>query len=65
MNVPTTEETRQERIEVHAVEGVVIAPLTDQSNQTIPVRPALSPRPQRSNLESNEENVDIIPPTPM
>ena len=28
LNVPTTEETRQERIEVHAAEGVVIAPQT-------------------------------------
>ena len=65
MNVPITEETRQERIEVHAAEGVVIAPTTDQSNQNIPARPALSPRPQRSNVESNEENVDIIPPMPM
>ena len=67
LDVPTTEETRQERIEVHAAEGVVIAPQTDQlrENQNIPARPALSPRMQRSNLESNEENVDIIPPMPM
>ena len=67
LNVSNTGETRQERIEVHAAEGVVIAQLTDQlrENQNIPARPALSPRTQRSTLESNEENVDIIPPMPM
>ena len=67
MNVPTTGEMRQERNEVDTSEGVVIAPPTDQlrDNQNIPIRPALSPRPQRDNLESNEQNVDIIPPTPM
>ena len=67
LNVSNTGETRQERIEVHAAEGVVIAPPTDQlrENQNIPARPALSPRTQRNNLESNEENVDIIPPMPM
>ena len=67
LNVSTTGETRQERIEVSNTEGVVIAPQTDQlrDNQNIPTRPTLSPRTQRSNLESNEENVDIIPPTPM
>ena len=67
LNVSNTGETRQERIEVHAAEGVVIAPPTDQlrENQNISARPALSPRTQRNNLESNEENVDIIPPTPM
>ena len=64
LNVPTTEETRQEIIEVHAAEGVVLAAQTDQlrENQNIPARPALSPRTQRSNLESIEEHVDIIPP---
>ena len=67
LNVSNTGETRQERIEVHAAEGVVIAPPTDQlrEDQNIPARPALSPRTQRNNLESNEENVDIIPPMPM
>ena len=30
LNVSNTGETRQERIEVHAAEGVVIAPTTDQ-----------------------------------
>ena len=67
LNVPTTEETRQERIEVHAAEGVVIAPQTDQlrENQNIPARPALSLRMQRDNLEFNEEQIEIIPPTPM
>ena len=67
LNVPTPGETRQERNEVSTSEGVVIASPTDQlrQNQNIPVRPALLPRTQRSNLESNEENVDIIPPTPM
>ena len=67
LNVPTTEETRQERIEVHAAEGVVIAPQRDQlrENQNIPARPALSSRTQRDNLEFNEEQIEIIPPMPM
>ena len=30
LNVSNTGQTRQERIDVHAVEGVVIAPSTDQ-----------------------------------
>ena len=65
LNVPTTEETRQERIEVHAAEGVVIAPQTDQLRENIPARPALSSRTQRDNLEFNEEQIEIIPPMPM
>ena len=67
LNVSTTGETRQERIEVSNSEGVTISPQTDQlrENQNISARPALSPRTQRNNLESNEENVDIIPPTQM
>ena len=67
LNVPTTEETRQERIEVHAAEGVVIAPQTDQlrENQNIPARPASLLRTQRDNLEFNEEQIEIIPPMPM
>ena len=67
MNVPTTEGTRQERIEVHAAEGVLIAPQTDQlrENQNIPARPASSPRTQRDNLEFNENQIEIIPPTPI
>ena len=62
-----TDETRQERVEISTAEGVVISPQTDQlrDNQNIPARPALSPRTQRNNLESNEENVDIIPPMQM
>ena len=67
LNVPTTEETRQERIEVHAAEGVVIAPQTNQlrENQNIPARPTSLPRTQRDNLEFNEEQIEIIPPTLM
>ena len=67
LNVSTTEETRQERIEVHAAEGVVIAPQMDvlRENHNIPARPALSSRTQRDNLEFNEEKIEIIPPTPM
>ena len=67
VNVSNTEETRQERIEVHASEGVVIAPPTDQlrENRNIPARPALSFRTQRSTVESNEENLDIISPMPI
>ena len=60
LNVSTTGETRQERIEVSNSEGVTISPQTDQlrENQDIPARPALSPRTQRNDLESNEENVN-------
>ena len=67
LNVSTTGETRQERIEVSNSEGVTISPQTDQlrENQNISARPALSPRTQRNNLESNEENVNIIPPIQM
>ena len=67
LDVSTTGETRQERMELSTAEGIVIAPQTDQlrEDQNIPVRPALLPRTQRSNLESNEENVEIIPPMPM
>ena len=67
LNVSTTGETRQYRIEVSNSEGVTISPQTDQlrENQNISARPALLPRTQRNNLESNEENVDIIPPTQM
>ena len=51
VNVSTTEETRQERIAVHAAEGVFIAPQTDQlrENQDVPARSALLPRTRRSN----------------
>ena len=67
LNVSTTGETRQERIEVSNLEGVTISPQTDQlrENQNISARPALSPRTQRNNLESNEENVNTMPPTQM
>ena len=67
LNVSTTGETRQERIEVGNTEGTTISPQTDQlrENQNIPARPVLLPRTQRNNLESNEENVDIIPPIQM
>ena len=67
LNVSTTGETRQERIEVSNSEGVTISPQTDQlrENQNISARPALSPRTQRNNLESNEENVNTMPPMQM
>ena len=67
LNVSTTGETRQERTEVSNSEGVTISPQTDQlrENPNIPARPVLSPRTQRNNLESNEENVNIIPPIQM
>ena len=60
----TTGEIRQERIEVSNSKGVTISPQTDQlrENQNIHVRPALLPRTQRNDLESNEENVNIILP---
>ena len=64
LNVSNTGETRQERTEVGTSEGVTISPQTDplRENQNIAERPVLSPRTQRNNLESNEENVSIIPP---
>ena len=67
LNVSTTGETRQERIDVGNTEGVTISPQMDQlrENQNIAARSALLPRTQRNNLESNEENVDIIPPIQM
>ena len=45
LNVSTTGETRQERIEVSNSEGVTIPPQTDQlrESQNIPARPALLP----------------------
>ena len=67
LNVSTTGETRQERIEVSNSEGVTISPQTNQlrENQNISARPALSPRTQRNDLESNEENVNTMPPIQM
>ena len=67
LNVSTTGETRQERIEVSNSEGVTISPQTNQlrENQNISARPALSPRTQRNDLESNEENVNTMPPMQM
>ena len=67
LNVSTTGETRQERIEVSNSEGVTISPQTDQlrENQNLSARPALSPRTQRNDLEYNEENVNIMPPMQM
>ena len=57
----------QERIEVSNSEGVTISPQTNQlrENQNISARPALSPRTQRNDLESNEENVNTMLPTQM
>ena len=67
LNVSTTGETRQERIEVSNSEGVTISPQTDQlrENQNISARLALSPRTQRNDLESNKENVNTMLPTQM
>ena len=55
-------ETRLERIDVGNTEGVNIAPQTElmRENQNIPARPSslnIDTRPQRNNLESNEDNV--------
>ena len=66
----TTRETRQERVEVGNSEGVTIAPQTEllRENQDIPARPALlniGTRTQSNDLESNEENVNNIPPAPI
>ena len=70
LNVSTTGEAKQERVEINTSEGVAISPQTEQlrENQDIPVRPALlniETRTQRNDLESNEENVNIIPPSQM
>ena len=65
LDVSTTAETRQERVEVSNSEGVTISPQTEQlrENQDIPARPVLLTRTQRNDLESNEENVNNIPPS--
>ena len=67
LDVPTTGETRQERVEGNIAEGVVISPQTEQlrDNQNILTRPTFLPRTQRNNSEFNKENVDIIPPVPI
>ena len=67
LNMSTIGERRQERVEVSNSEGVTIAPQKDQlrENQNIPARPTLLPRTQRNNLESYEENVNIISPMQM
>ena len=70
LNVSTTRETRQERVEVGNSEGITIAPQTEllRENQDIPARPALlniGTRTQSNDLESNEENVNNIPPVPI
>ena len=70
LTVPVISETRQERDEVGTSEGNTIAPQMDvlTENQNIPARPTLvniETRTQRNETEPNEENVDIIPPTPI
>ena len=70
LNVPATSETRQEIDEVGNSEGVAIASQMDliREHQDIPARPALlniGTRTQSNDLESHEENVDIIPPGPI
>ena len=68
LNVSTTGETRLERVEMSNAEGVNISPHTEQlrENQDIPTRPAplnIEVETQRNNLESNEENVNNVPPS--
>ena len=68
LNVSTTGEIRTERVEMSNSEGVNISPHTEQSreNQDIPARPApwnIEVGMQRNNIESNEENVNNIPPS--
>ena len=63
----TTSETRQERVEASNSEGVTISPQIEQlrENQDIPARPAplnTGIRAQRNDVETNEENVNNIPP---
>ena len=70
LNVSTTGETRQERVEISNSEGVTIAPQPEQlrENQDISARPVslnIGTRTQRNDMGSNEENVDNIPPVPI
>ena len=51
------------RTSPHGVPDVQTEQLRE--NRNIPARPAISPRTQRGTLESNEENLDIIPPMPI
>ena len=68
MNVPATETTRSEGIDVGNVIRAVMASQTepvreDQEPQARPIRADTGP--QSNIIESNEENVDIIPPAPI
>ena len=70
LNVSTTVETRPERVETSNSEGVNISPQTEQprEDQDIPaiVRPAplnIEVGTQRNDIESNEENVNNVPPS--
>ena len=68
LNVSTVGETRLERVETSNLERVNISPQTEQprEDQDIPARPAqlkIGIRTQRNDLESNEENVNNIPPS--
>ena len=70
LNVPSAVETRTERVRTSPSEEVDISPQTDQprEDQNVPV--VVEPVPlnievgtQRNDVESNEENVNNIPPS--
>ena len=70
MNAPSAVETRTERVRTSPSEEVDISPQTDQprEDQNVPV--VVEPVPlnievgtQRNDVESNEENVNNIPPS--
>ena len=68
LNVSTAGEMRPERVEVSTSEEINISPQTEQlrENQDIPAGSAslnIGTRTQRNDLESNEENVNNIPPS--
>ena len=69
LNVPATETARSERITTGNVDRATIASQTEprREDQTIQVRTTIPMDTglQRNNIESNEENVDIIPPAPI
>ena len=67
--MPATETTRSERIDVGNVVRATMASQTEpvREDQEPQARPtiAIDTGPQSNNIESNEENVDIIPPAPI
>ena len=70
LNAPSAVETRTERVRTSPSEEVDISPQTDQPREDQNVPAVVEPVPlnievgnQRNNVESNEENVNNIPPS--